>query len=159
VLSIRVVGGERAAMTVAGAVKVFKRATSLGGVESVIEHRRSTEGPSSPVPEDLLRLSIGLENPADLISDLETALQGVGHARGAAPAAVQTPRAGATPAAVAAVTAVIERSVLPLVVARGGMVRLISVQTRSRHARGQRIARRDNSGDHADRSRDTVRCS
>src|SRR5213594_3042216 len=70
-LSIRVAGGEEEAMAVAAAVRVFKRATSLGGVESLLEHRRSTEGPSSPVPEDLLRLSIGLEDPDDLIRDLE----------------------------------------------------------------------------------------
>ena len=49
-LSIRVAGDEAHAMAVAGALKVFKRATSLGGVESLVEHRRSTEGPSSPVP-------------------------------------------------------------------------------------------------------------
>jgi cystathionine gamma-synthase len=55
-------------------VRVFKRATSLGGVESLIEHRRSSEGPSSPVPDDLLRLSAGIEAPADLIADLEAAL-------------------------------------------------------------------------------------
>ena len=65
-------------------VRVFKRATSLGGVESLIEHRRSSEGPSSPVPEDLLRLSIGIEAPGDLIADLEAALDAA--ARG--PAAV-----------------------------------------------------------------------
>ncbi len=44
-------------------VRVFKRATSLGGVESLIEHRRSSEGPSSPVPDDLLRISAGIESP------------------------------------------------------------------------------------------------
>jgi cystathionine gamma-synthase len=55
-------------------VRVFKRATSLGGVESLIEHRRSSEGPSSPVPDDLLRLSIGIEDPVDLIADLDAAL-------------------------------------------------------------------------------------
>src|SRR5438552_7726795 len=76
-LSIRLAGGEPAAMGVLGAVTVFKRATSLGGVESLIEHRRSTEGASSPVPADLLRLSIGLELPADLIADLAAALDGV----------------------------------------------------------------------------------
>ena len=53
---------------------MFKRATSLGGVESLIEHRASIEGPATPVPDDLLRLSIGLEDPADLIADLEQAL-------------------------------------------------------------------------------------
>jgi cystathionine gamma-synthase len=55
-------------------VRVFKRATALGGVESLIEHRRSTEGPSSAVPGDLLRVSVGIEAPADLIADLEAAL-------------------------------------------------------------------------------------
>jgi cystathionine gamma-synthase len=55
-------------------VRVFKRATSLGGVESLIEHRREAEGPSSPVPDDLLRLSVGIEPAADLIADLDTAL-------------------------------------------------------------------------------------
>src|SRR5439155_1254687 len=69
-LSIRVAGGEREAMTVGGSATLFKRGTSLGGVESLIEHRKSTEGASSPVPDDLLRLSIGLETPDDLITDL-----------------------------------------------------------------------------------------
>jgi cystathionine gamma-synthase len=75
-LSIRFVGGPEHARAVLGGVKVFKRETSLGGVESVIEHRRSMEGPSSSVPDDLLRLSIGIEAPVDLIADLETALDG-----------------------------------------------------------------------------------
>src|SRR5262249_56296861 len=79
-LSIRVSGGEAGAMAVAGGVRVFKRAVSLGGVESLIEHRRSTEGPSSPVPNDLLRLSIGLEHPDDLIADLDAALEHVAKA-------------------------------------------------------------------------------
>ncbi|MGC2412574.1 MAG: PLP-dependent transferase, partial [Stellaceae bacterium] len=52
----------------------WKRATSLGGVESLIEHRASIEGPGSPVPPDLLRLSVGIEHPDDLIADLEAAL-------------------------------------------------------------------------------------
>ncbi|HEX5301017.1 MAG TPA: hypothetical protein VFW50_28895, partial [Streptosporangiaceae bacterium] len=58
----------------------------LGGVESLIEHRRSGEGPSSPVPGDLLRISAGIESPADLIADLEAALDAAasGPARGAA---------------------------------------------------------------------------
>jgi cystathionine gamma-synthase len=73
-LSIRLAGGAEQAMAVLPAVRVFKRATSLGGVESLIEHRRSTEGPSSPVPDDLLRLSIGIEAPEDLLADLDTAL-------------------------------------------------------------------------------------
>jgi cystathionine gamma-synthase len=74
-LSIRVAGGARPARDVLAAVRVFKRATSLGGVESLIEHRRGSEGPSSPVPGDLLRLSIGIEAPGDLIADLEAALE------------------------------------------------------------------------------------
>jgi cystathionine gamma-synthase len=73
-LSIRLAGGAEAAKAVLREVAVFKRATSLGGVESLIEHRRSGEGPSSPVPDDLLRLSAGIEDPADLIADLEAAL-------------------------------------------------------------------------------------
>ncbi|PON11196.1 hypothetical protein C2W62_46105, partial [Candidatus Entotheonella serta] len=73
-LSIRVAGEEAHAMAVAGALKVFKRATSLGGVESLVEHRRSTDGPSSPVPEAFLRISIGLESLGDLVADLEAAL-------------------------------------------------------------------------------------
>ena len=75
-LSVRVAGGIEAAKSVLAKVKVFKRATSLGGVESLIEHRSSMEGPSSPVPDDLLRLSIGIESPMDLIADLEAALRG-----------------------------------------------------------------------------------
>ena len=74
-LSIRVAGGVERARAVLAAVEVFKRATSLGGVESLIEHRSSMEGPSSPVPDDLLRLSIGIESPEDLIADLEAALE------------------------------------------------------------------------------------
>jgi cystathionine gamma-synthase len=73
-LSIRVAGGAGPARDVLAAVRVFKRATSLGGVESLIEHRRGSEGPSSPVPDDLLRLSVGIEAPGDLIADLEAAL-------------------------------------------------------------------------------------
>jgi cystathionine gamma-synthase len=73
-LSIRMVGGPGRAHAVLREVQVFKRATSLGGVESLIEHRRSSEGPSSPVPDDLLRLSIGIEASGDLIADLEAAL-------------------------------------------------------------------------------------
>ena len=74
-LSIRVAGGEAAAIAVAARVEVFKRATSLGGVESLIEHRASVEGPTSPVPKDLLRLSVGIEDVDDLLADLEQALK------------------------------------------------------------------------------------
>ena len=74
VLSMRVRGGEAAAIKTAAHVEVWKRATSLGSVESLIEHRASVEGPDSPCPPDLLRLSVGLENVGDLIADLERAL-------------------------------------------------------------------------------------
>jgi len=73
-LSIRVRGGEAAAIATAARVELWKRATSLGGVESLLEHRASIEGVGSPVPPDLLRLSVGIEDPDDLIADLETAL-------------------------------------------------------------------------------------
>lgn len=73
-LSVRVKAGERAAIAVAAHVKVWKRATSLGGVESLLEHRASVEGPTTPCPTDLLRLSAGIEDVADLIDDLERAL-------------------------------------------------------------------------------------
>jgi cystathionine gamma-synthase len=69
-LSVRLRGGERAAVDVASRVKVWKRATSLGGVESLIEHRASIEGPGTPCPADLLRLSVGLEDVEDLHMDL-----------------------------------------------------------------------------------------
>ena len=73
-LSVRVKGGETAAIRTAANVKIWKRATSLGGVESLIEHRASIEGPTSPCPPDLLRLSVGVESVTDLIADLEHAL-------------------------------------------------------------------------------------
>ena len=80
-LSIRVRGaksgsvtGENAAIATAANVQLWKRATSLGGVESLIEHRASIEGAGTPVPADLLRLSVGLEDPEDLVADLEQAL-------------------------------------------------------------------------------------
>ena len=75
-LSLRIKGGGEAAIAVAARVQLWKRATSLGGVESLIEHRASIEGASSPVPADLLRLSVGIEDPRDLIADLEAALEG-----------------------------------------------------------------------------------
>ena len=75
-LSVRVRGGEREAIATAARVELWKRATSLGGVESLIEHRASIEGLGTPVPDDLLRLSVGIEDAADLIADLETALAG-----------------------------------------------------------------------------------
>ena len=66
--------GEAAAIAVAAHTQIWKRATSLGGTESLIEHRASVEGAGSPVPTDLLRLSVGLEHVDDLIADLEDAL-------------------------------------------------------------------------------------
>ena len=74
-LSLRLAGGEFAALRLAERVRVFVRATSLGGVESLLEHRKSIEGADSPVPADLVRLSVGIENPADLIADLEQGLE------------------------------------------------------------------------------------
>jgi cystathionine gamma-synthase len=73
-LSLRVKGGFEGAQRVAGNCKLILRATSLGGVESLIEHRAAVEGPDSPIPRDLLRLSIGIERVEDLIADLEQAL-------------------------------------------------------------------------------------
>ncbi|BCM83105.1 trans-sulfuration enzyme family protein [Methylobacterium indicum] len=74
-LSIRVAGGEAAAIATAARVALWKRATSLGGVESLIEHRASIEGPSTPCPPDLLRLSVGIEDADDLFADLDQALR------------------------------------------------------------------------------------
>jgi cystathionine gamma-synthase len=74
-LSIRARGGEEAATAAAARVELWKRATSLGGVESLIEHRASIEGPNSPCPPDLLRLSTGLEDADDLYRDLDAALR------------------------------------------------------------------------------------
>jgi cystathionine beta-lyase/cystathionine gamma-synthase len=73
-LSVRVAGGTEAAIAAAAKVEVWQRATSLGGVESLIEHRFSVEGADSPAPPDLLRLSVGIEHPADLLADLDDAL-------------------------------------------------------------------------------------
>ncbi len=73
-LSLRVAGGREAAIAVAAKVKLWKRATSLGGVESLIEHRATVEGSYSKVPPDLLRLSTGIEDTGDLIADLEQAI-------------------------------------------------------------------------------------
>ena len=73
-ISFEVKGNKEEALKVAAGVKIFTRATSLGGPESLIEHRRSVEGPDTQTPESLLRLSIGLEHPDDLIDDLIKAL-------------------------------------------------------------------------------------
>jgi cystathionine gamma-synthase len=73
-LSVCVAGGREVAMRVASRTRLFARATSLGGVESLIEHRASIEGPGSRTPENLLRLSVGIEEPGDLVEDLAQAL-------------------------------------------------------------------------------------
>ena len=73
-LSFNARGGEAAARRVTSRVKLFTRATSLGGVESLIEHRAAVEGPESPTPKNLVRISTGLEHPDDLIADLDQAL-------------------------------------------------------------------------------------
>jgi cystathionine gamma-synthase len=75
-LSIRVKGGEAAAIRTAAGITLWKRATSLGGTESLVEHRASIEGAGTPVPGDLLRLSVGLEDADDLYRDLAAALDG-----------------------------------------------------------------------------------
>jgi cystathionine gamma-synthase len=74
-LSLRAAGGEGVAIATAAGVRLWKRATSLGGVESLIEHRASVEGPDTPCPPDLLRLSTGIEDPDDLYDDLDRALR------------------------------------------------------------------------------------
>lgn len=76
-LSVQVKGGAEEALQFIGKLKLFTRATSLGGVESLIEHRASVEGPNTTTPQNLLRLSIGLEHPEDLISDLAQALDAI----------------------------------------------------------------------------------
>ncbi len=75
-LSFEVRGGREAAMAVAARVRLFTRATSLGGPHSLIEHRASIEGRGTKTPQNLLRVSVGLENAGDLIADLEQALAG-----------------------------------------------------------------------------------
>ena len=73
-LSIQLRGGESAAIALTNRLTLFTRATSLGGPESLIEHRASVEGPTTISPRNLLRVSVGLENAEDLIEDLERAL-------------------------------------------------------------------------------------
>jgi cystathionine gamma-synthase len=70
-LSVQIKGGGEAALAAIAKLKLFKRATSLGGVESLVEHRHTIE---ATVPENLLRLSVGIENTADLIADLDAAM-------------------------------------------------------------------------------------
>ncbi len=73
-VSFRPTGGAAAARSVVSKLELFRNATSLGGVESLVEHRAPVEGPGTPVPPDLLRLSIGIEHAEDLLADLERAL-------------------------------------------------------------------------------------
>lgn len=77
-LSFIVQGGEANAMAVAARLKLITRATSLGGTHSLVEHRASVEGPQSMAPPGLLRLSIGLEHPEDIVDDLRQALDWLG---------------------------------------------------------------------------------
>jgi len=76
-LSFLVKGGAEEARAVVNEVKIFTQATSLGGVESLIEHRASVEGPDTKTPQNLLRVSVGLENVDDLIEDLFIALSSI----------------------------------------------------------------------------------
>ena len=76
-MSLQMKGGQQAAREFVMRAKVFVRATSLGGVESLIEHRRTVEGPHSEVPVNLIRLSVGIESVEDLIEDLRQALEGL----------------------------------------------------------------------------------
>jgi cystathionine gamma-synthase len=75
---VRVAAGERSgeanAIETAARITLWRRATSLGGVESLIEHRASAEGPGTLAPPDLLRLSVGIEDAGDLYADLDAAL-------------------------------------------------------------------------------------
>ena len=131
-LSLRIRGGEATAVATAAEVKVFKRATSLGGVESLIEHRASIEGPSTPVPTDLLRLSIGLEDPKDLIADLE---QAIARSAAAADHSKMSPDSVADPGAIGQETGIAPRieallaeRLRPLVADRGGDLVMESIE-------------------------------
>lgn len=75
-LSVRFKGGRQHTADIMGRLQLMVRATSLGGTESLVEHRALIEGPTSPVPDDLLRFSMGIESAQDLIADLEQALKG-----------------------------------------------------------------------------------
>jgi cystathionine gamma-synthase len=75
-VSFVVPGGRSQAFEVAARLRLFTRATSLGGPESLVEHRASIEGSDTRAPEGLLRLSVGLEHQEDLVADLNQALSG-----------------------------------------------------------------------------------
>ena len=76
-LSVQLRGGRDAALAMAGALQLFVNATSLGGCESLVEHRASVEGANPVSPQNLLRLSVGLEHVDDLLADLEQALRAI----------------------------------------------------------------------------------
>jgi len=76
-LSVQVKGDRSAALQLAGRLQLFAHATSLGGVESLVEHRKSVEGEQSLTPDNLLRISVGIEDVKDLIADFEQALAGL----------------------------------------------------------------------------------
>mgnify|MGYP005689559533 FL=1 len=76
-LSFDVKGGAEAALALVSRLKLVIPATSLGGVESLIEHRATIEGDHSDVPKGLLRLSVGIENPDDILADIVQALDAV----------------------------------------------------------------------------------
>jgi cystathionine gamma-synthase len=73
-ISFLVKGWADEAYKVTSSSKLITAATSLGGIESIWEHRKSSEGPKSTTPDNLIRLSVGLEHPLDLIADIEQAL-------------------------------------------------------------------------------------
>jgi cystathionine gamma-synthase len=73
-ISVLVKGGLTKALQIAGKLKHFKHATSLGGVESLVEHRQSIEGTTSKTPDNLLRISVGIEHIDDLINDWKNVL-------------------------------------------------------------------------------------
>ncbi|WP_416897535.1 MAG: trans-sulfuration enzyme family protein [Minwuia sp.] len=75
-LSVLIGGGAERAKAVKARLRIFRRATSLGGVESLVEHRHTVEGAATMAPPDLLRLSVGIEDADDLIADLAQALDG-----------------------------------------------------------------------------------
>ena len=75
-LSFRVRGGEAAAFAMLARLRLVRRATSLGGVESLIEHRASVESGASTTPRDLVRMSVGIEHPLDIVEDLAQAFAG-----------------------------------------------------------------------------------
>jgi cystathionine gamma-synthase len=73
-ISFLVKGGAKEALKIVAGSTMIKAATSLGGIESIWEHRKSSEGQESKAPDNLIRLSVGLEHPDDIIADLKTAL-------------------------------------------------------------------------------------